>query len=442
MPSAITMLSPTKKNDKDKKRKREEQIVPSENENNSPVISGQGFVSPTKILASPITSIKNLLWNPNIDEDDTTSPKQSKTGEETTPSFISSAQKKKAKASAVKTLHNLETDTKEQSDESCGESSSPDTRAEKKQNILNPLFSPVFTLFGHNKTHNIPQKPKSEQIEVIEDSQQDSVRNDLVSDEVLSEISNDTPVDKSITIYDPYHFDQEDEDQLEEFDPFLFIAHLPQPSEEQLNRPHSLPPKTSDTPKFTLVLDLDETLVHCSTEPLEAAELILPVLFDSIEYQVYVRKRPHFEEFLEKVSKEFEVVIFTASQEAYASKLLSCLDPQCKYIKYKLYRDSCVNIDGNYLKDLTILGRELSHVIIVDNSPQAFGYQLDNGIPIESWFDDSLDTELLKLIPFLEDLQKESDVRPAIRQKYNLMERVRQRLGMFVWSERLRMFNS
>ena len=89
----------------------------------------------------------------------------------------------------------------------------------------------------------------------------------------------------------------------------------------------------------------------------------------------------------------------------YAERLLSILDPDGRLIDHKLYRDSCLNVDGNYLKDLNVLGRDLLKTVLVDNSPHAFGYQLDNGVPIESWFDDRADTELLKLIKFLETIQ-------------------------------------
>ncbi|XP_020586966.1 probable phosphatase PSR2 [Phalaenopsis equestris] len=216
-----------------------------------------------------------------------------------------------------------------------------------------------------------------------------------------------------------------EDDDFDDFDPYLFIKDLPDLSVVVPKfRPMLLPKQTRSCPATTLVLDLDETLVHSTLEPCKDADFAFPVNFNLKEHTIYVRCRPFLKNFLERVATLFETIIFTASQSIYAEQLLNMLDPKRKLFRHRVFRESCVYVEGNYLKDLTILGRDLTQVIIVDNSPQAFGFQLDNGIPIESWFDDHSDSELLSLLPFLESLVGVDDVRPIIAQRFNLRRKV------------------
>jgi CTD small phosphatase-like protein 2 len=217
----------------------------------------------------------------------------------------------------------------------------------------------------------------------------------------------------------------EEDYEIEEFNPYLFIKLLP-PYEAVVPRARRtvLPRMSRTSPRISLVLDLDETLVHCSVEPVPDADMTFPVEFNGQMYRVYVRRRPYLEEFLRLNKDQYEVIIFTASQSVYAQKLLDILDPDHSVIRHRLYRDSCLNVDGNYLKDLSVLGRDLRTTVLVDNSPHAFGYQIDNGIPIESWFDDPEDTELLKLAAFLEELKEAPDVRSVVRQRFKVYKLV------------------
>ncbi|KAL6845332.1 hypothetical protein ACP4OV_024827 [Aristida adscensionis] len=175
--------------------------------------------------------------------------------------------------------------------------------------------------------------------------------------------------------------------------------------------------------KVTLVLDLDETLVHSTMEQCDDADFSFPMVFDMKEHLVYVKKRPHVNKFLERMAGMFEVVIFTASQSVYAEQLLDMLDPEKKLFSKRFFRESCVFTDSSYTKDLTVIGVDLAKVAIIDNTPQVFQLQVNNGIPIESWYDDPSDEALPQLIPFLETLAVADDVRPIIAKKFgNIMD--------------------
>ncbi|XP_043724250.1 CTD small phosphatase-like protein 2 isoform X3 [Telopea speciosissima] len=221
------------------------------------------------------------------------------------------------------------------------------------------------------------------------------------------------------------YVETDDVEEIDDFDPYLFIKNLPNLSSVVPTfRPMLLPKQTRSCPRTTLVLDLDETLVHSSLDRCDDTDFTFQVNFNLKEHTVYVRCRPHLKDFMERVASLFEIIIFTASQSIYAEQLLNVLDPKRRIFRHRVYRESCVFVDGNYLKDLSVLGRDLAHVIIIDNSPQAFGFQVDNGIPIESWFDDRSDQELLLLLPFLESLVGVEDVRPSIAKKFNLHEKI------------------
>lgn len=135
----------------------------------------------------------------------------------------------------------------------------------------------------------------------------------------------------------------------------------------------------------TLVIDLDETLIHSlakggrmssghmvevklnTTVGLGGATLgpQHPILY-------YVHKRPHCDEFLRKVCKWYNLVVFTASVQEYADPVIDWLEQERKYFSGRYYRQHCTFRNGAYIKDLSSVEPDLSKVMILDNSPLSY----------------------------------------------------------------------
>lgn len=140
--------------------------------------------------------------------------------------------------------------------------------------------------------------------------------------------------------------------------------------------------------RYTLVLDLDETLVHYN-----------PDNTDDIKF------RPHLEEFLMEMRKHYDMVIFTAAMKDYADIVIDHLENDGKLFSKRLYRDSIkLDTEGENIKDLGLVNDDLSKTIIIDNTPENFLKQKANGIFIKSWYGDPHDNCLLDLVPILKSI--------------------------------------
>ena len=184
-------------------------------------------------------------------------------------------------------------------------------------------------------------------------------------------------------------------------------------------------PKTpKNKPKKKIALfDLDETLVHCTGDInlkkekyQHKIDITLP---GGKEVSVGINIRPLWKKTLNLIKKYYNIVVFTASHQAYADAVLDFMDPNKKYFKYRLYRNNCslVNVDGAqfYVKDLDIFNEahDLKDIVIIDNSVLSFIYHLENGIPIVPYYNEDKDGALYVVGLYLVHIYKEDDLREA-----------------------------
>jgi len=192
---------------------------------------------------------------------------------------------------------------------------------------------------------------------------------------------------------------------------------LPQPSEGIESR-------------LTVVLDMDETLIHSvfrtGLNNFRQDEVRREIEQGKHDFCVdlgddemaFVHKRPGVEKFLKNLNEHFEVVVFTAALPVYAKPVIETIDTEGA-VHHSLYRDGTVTYKGQqFVKDLSILGRDLSRVILIDNNPLAMLASPDNAMPIMSWYEDPDDKELEKAFAILLQMKELKDVRPFLKKKF------------------------
>ena len=188
--------------------------------------------------------------------------------------------------------------------------------------------------------------------------------------------------------------------------------------------------KKKNIKKKIALFDLDETLVHCTGDIKTTKEKYQNVIEIKLpgrqEIKVGINVRPLWKQTLNLIKKNYHIVIYTASHQAYADAVLDFMDPKKKYFKYRLYRNNCslLDVDGAkfYVKDLEIFNEyyNLKDIVIVDNSVLSFAFHLHNGIPIVPYYDEDKDGSLYVVGLYLMHIYNEEDLRESNKKHINL----------------------
>ncbi|PSN64920.1 HAD-like protein [Corynespora cassiicola Philippines] len=166
-------------------------------------------------------------------------------------------------------------------------------------------------------------------------------------------------------------------------------------------------PDMDPAPPLTLVLSLEDLLVHSEWDR---------------QHGWRTAKRPGVDYFLRYLSQYYELVIFTSVRSMDADLIIRKLDP-FRVVMWPLFREATRYENGEYIKDLTYLNRDLSKTIIIDTDPSHVKLQPDNAIVLPKWKGTSGDKGLVSLIPFLEYLAMMSQSGPLdVRQVLKSME--------------------
>ena len=184
----------------------------------------------------------------------------------------------------------------------------------------------------------------------------------------------------------------------------------------------------------TLYLDLDGTLIHKIQRNSDYSNLIIyqdcrrKILVQDIKKQytkMEIIIRPYAIKFLEILSKEYELIIYTAGGLNYAKESVKELDPKGIHVSQILERSKCLLVNKKIVKDVRLIrNRKIEKSIILDNSITSFYSCINNGIYIKTFEGDCKDDELRKICIFLEKIKGCEDVRTEIKNEFMLEEQL------------------
>jgi Dullard-like phosphatase family protein len=159
-----------------------------------------------------------------------------------------------------------------------------------------------------------------------------------------------------------------------------------------------------------IVLDLDETLISTSLIRPESESIAIRVR----RRQLFVRPRPGLSHFIKSLSDSFDIYFFTSSAREYANPIIDAIAPETPGER-RFFRDSCIPYCGYPVKDLRLLGRPLSRVLLIDDLEGSALMQPENLIRVSAWqgIDESDNVLIQQLLPALIDIAQESDLRIA-----------------------------
>lgn len=321
---------------------------------------------------------------------------------------------------------NLEKEVKEES---------PRRNKEKKNNKSRRHFLSQNRLNKQKRIDAIKSKKTNYSSKSRSESFELSVRSSIKSKKLKNKIKENIPkitkiyyTDKlieGISLKNPdnsyiKHFEQSTQS-------ILYVKNIKKPTDEDLvEKRVYLPPQLE--PKKTLIFDLDETLIHCNKDSFDHCDSRIDVKFPSGEkITIGITIRPFARKCLKKLSKEFEIVIFTASHSCYANEVINLLDPKNEIISARIFREHCYKTpEGIFVKDLRVFAnRNEENILIVDNAVYSYGFNLENGVPLLPFYGDKKDAELLELTEFLIKMKGVSDLRKIVRKYFmvNLYEK-------------------